>query len=268
MPEWFSNIIVSVLGAGVWSALVLGAKAYYERSGALAGIWYQVTYYADDPAMRKIPWSVELLRVRHHRRTISGHIWRVHNPYFDRKWSFVGRYSDGCMDGTYWSVKGGGGRGSLHLWRVSDNNLRGRFVESQLVHDGPDMSIVYLEAPLEWIRLGSHEEKRVVPWLELDKTDQMEPYVPKYMIRTLRQGVARCFGEGQAQEANNWRKRLLEGLGYARALVDLTGPLAMEEEKQRRAAPAAPATGSPGELMTPEQPSRPASDSDSGEGRS
>ncbi|MCK2221931.1 hypothetical protein MF672_050205 [Actinomadura sp. ATCC 31491] len=268
MSEWFSNILISVLGAGVWSALVLVAKAYYERSGALAGLWYQVTYYADDPAMRGVPWSVELMRVRHHRQSVSGHIWRIHGPYLDRKWSFVGRYSDGCMDGTYWSVKGGGGRGSLHLWRVSDNNLRGRFVESQLVHDGPEMSIVYLEAPLEWIRLGSHEERRVLPWLELDKTAQMEPYMPKYMIQALRQGVARCYGEGRVHEANDWRRQLLEGLGYAGALVDLTGPLAMEAEKRRRATPSEKATASPGELIAPEQPAQSTDDPESGEARS
>jgi hypothetical protein len=235
--DWITSLWVSVLGAAVWSAALVGFRWAYHRSGKLSGTWYQVTYHSDDAGMTGIPWSVELVRARHHRAESTGTMWRIHRPFPDRKWSFWARYDDGRLDGTYWSVRGDGGTGSIHLRQFSNSNLRGRFVESQLRDD----SIVYLVAPLEWIRVGSPDEIRVLPWLDLSESNRMSRHLPHRVTRLLRRQLSNCLDE-HGEDANNWRRRLLESCSYTGALSDLTGPLAMEAEKQRRGFKASPGT--------------------------
>lgn len=250
--EWLTNVAVSIVGAAIWSAIVLITRFGYLRSGKLSGNWYQVAYYADDPTMNGIPWSIELIRVRHQRDTVSGQMWRVHNPHYDRKWYFVGRYDDGHFDCIYWAVKGSGGCGSLHLWRVSDNNLRGRFVESQIIHSGSNISIEYLDAPLEWIRVGSSDESRVLPWLDLAEVEQVKKHVPARSVRLFKRRLSRYFGD--SEDAATKRRAVLERLSYGGAFIDLTGPLAMEAEKRRRTQCALEPPDSPGKPMSPEHP--------------
>src|SRR5450432_2098616 len=85
------GIVVSIAGTAVWQALLWIARVRKDRSGTLAGLWYQVTYYADDSDMKRIPWSVEVIGVSHNAGVIRGKMWRAHSPHFERRWDFLGR---------------------------------------------------------------------------------------------------------------------------------------------------------------------------------
>jgi hypothetical protein len=125
------------------------------------------------------------------------------------------------------------------------------------------MSIAYLDAPLEWIRLGSSEERRAAAWLEPNEIDHVKIHMPGRTVQILKQSLSHYFGD--SREAVTWRRKFLEGLGYGGSFVDLTGPLAMEQEKQRRTVLEASQPESPGELMIPDQPNQKDSSADSGQ---
>ncbi|HEX3647763.1 MAG TPA: hypothetical protein VHV49_05005, partial [Pseudonocardiaceae bacterium] len=71
--------------------------------------------------------------------------------------------------------------------------------------------------------------------------------------RIVNQGLA-GYSALHGENADGWRRRLLESLSYGAALIDLSGPLAMEAEKKRRGNVDSSLLSSPGQPLELEHP--------------
>jgi hypothetical protein len=224
---WLVSILLGLVATALWELLEAGIRAWRERSGPLAGDWYQVTYNVEDKDMAREPWSIEWIQIRHRGHTLSGTFWRIFCCYYDRQWSFEGRFNDGEIIGHYWAVRGEGGRGILALSRLSNGMYKGEFRERNNIFEALSIRSEYSGNPLEWIRVGSGGEERILPWLHLmppDDSDQR--YLPRRIRKLLRQRLTVPYDIESGS-------RVLEAMGYATGLIDLTGPLAIERERRR-----------------------------------
>jgi hypothetical protein len=82
---WLVSILLGLVATALWELLEAGIRAWRERSGPLAGDWYQVTYNVEDKDMAREPWSIEWIQIRHRGHTLSGTFWRIFCCYYDRQ---------------------------------------------------------------------------------------------------------------------------------------------------------------------------------------
>ncbi|MFF1450664.1 hypothetical protein ACFVYF_21355 [Streptomyces sp. NPDC058274] len=218
--EILMGLFTALLGGTVWEGCRALFIASGERNGTLAGHWYQVTYDPDDEGRI---WSIEWVEVKHRKGSVSGTMWRVYSRNFDRRWKFEGRYLDSFVISSYWADRGDGKNGSMLLYRHNHSGCIGRFMQAQprnidfnLRHDG-------FSAHVEWIRLGSDSEVLVLGVLSDVDREQLRHHLPARIYKRLVRQLAL-----EAEPSEFWRS-----LSYGSALVDLSGPLAAEEERRR-----------------------------------
>jgi hypothetical protein len=124
------------------------------------------------PDRDALPWSIELICVRHQGNEVLADNWRVYNstdddPHYDRKWSSMGRCSnDSVIDSYYWSERGEGGHGTFQLWMITSGRFCGQFSQSITTARNNESSNEFISSHLEWIRLGSDAEHKVLEWFE------------------------------------------------------------------------------------------------------
>lgn len=124
------------------------------------------------PDRDTLPWSIELIRVRHQGNEVLADNWRVynstdHDPHYDRKWSSRGRCAnDSVIDSYYWSEHGEGGHGTFQLWMITSGRFCGQFSQSITMAKNNESSNEFISSYLEWIRLGSDAEHKVLEWFE------------------------------------------------------------------------------------------------------
>lgn len=225
-------ILISTAGAGVLEAVKVVVFRREEKRGALAGWWWQITYPPTDPQMAGIPWSVELVSVRHFKRRVTAVMFRVLNrddrpdADYEKRWRGEGRYDDIVLDGHHWGEAGHAGHGTFHLWRCSATELRGEFSESTSQSTGMSMTLVWDGAPLRWVRLRSTEEAPVLKMLR----DCPPPEDADAYSRSVHKELARAVPGHPVPPS-----RLRVGAAHAGALTDLTPAYALEAERQRAA---------------------------------
>jgi hypothetical protein len=189
------SLIAAVIAFTVRGTFDAWRSRKNARSGQLAGEWYQITY---DPNDWSKLWSIEWLNVSHHYDTIEGTMWRVWRhpcaqPHFDRQWKFLAHFRNGFLVGHYWSESGDGGDGSLHLRHPRRSYCQGKFQE-ELPTGDPGAFNVNFEAPLDWIRVGSDNEPRVLNYFDqARRTNRMVDTKIRRRVeermRHLRQGI-------------------------------------------------------------------------------
>ena len=124
------------------------------------------------PDRDTLPWSIELICVRHQGKEVLADNWRVYNstdddPHYDRKWSSRGRCAnDSVIDSYYWSERGEGGHGTFQLWMITSGRFCGQFSQSITTVRNNESSNEFISSYLEWIRLGSDAEHKVLEWFE------------------------------------------------------------------------------------------------------
>jgi hypothetical protein len=126
------------------------------------------------------PWSIEILHLRHGRSRFTGSMWRVYSMRDDasgrrdtlnRRWQSNGRaYEDAIVDGLYWCDRGEGGHGVFRLWTINKvSHYCGDFVADKVSPNAKGVNREGFTAPVEWIRIGSGAEIKMLPWFVDDR---------------------------------------------------------------------------------------------------
>lgn len=214
------GVLSGVIAAAIWAAVTQLVRRGRERRGFLAGWWWQITYppvsgatvipvsseaeaangsaevLFRDPMEHSAwsladpddsPWSIELLYIRQRNEIFSGEAWRVYREHPERRWVSSGRCgNDSIVDGIYWANRGEGGHGTFHLWAfIGSSRYCGEFSESkvQLGPSGPRFE--FSSAPLEWVRVGSDEEAKVLSWLRRAVPQKLDSSWPRRVQRKI-----------------------------------------------------------------------------------
>jgi hypothetical protein len=218
---WLIGVASSIVGAAIWAVIGYGIEARRERTGELAGQWFQITY---NPKDTDVVWSIEWIDVKHQGERVSGTMWRIYPESFDRRWSFNGVFARSFIRCPYLPTRGDGGEGFMKLYMFKRSNCLGRFIQDlpKNVDFGP--SYVEFAAPLEWIRAGSDDQGAVVKLLATVPKEQMISRLPSRVRKQLQRRM----------DGMSTTDVVLRNLGYGNALPDMTGPLAMERERLLR----------------------------------
>ncbi len=215
--------VSSIIGAAVWTLIAYVISSRRQRSGAVAGNWYQITY---DPKDSSIVWSIEWIEAVHKSDTVAGTTWRIYPHHFDRRWRFQGRCCDARIRAQYWADRGNGGEGSMKLYQLLRSNYLGRFEEEQVKSYEIGPSFVDFAAPIEWIRVGSDDESAVLAKLKAIPEAEMLTNLPRRIRRRLQNSLAR----------DRLSQKTFRALAFGSCLVDMSGPLANEVERVRQTA--------------------------------
>lgn len=218
---WIVGVISSLIGAAVWASIAYAIEIRRQRSGAVAGHWYQITY---DPNNSAEVWSIEWVEALHRNETVSGCMWRIYPHHFDRRWHFQGRCHDARIRVHYWADRGNGGEGSMKLYMLLRSNYLGNFEEEKVNSFGIGPSFVDFAAPIEWIRVESDDEPPVLSKLRTLPEADITAHLPRRIKNKLQERLAE----------DPMSQKIYRALAFGSCLNDISGPLANEVERLRK----------------------------------
>ncbi len=127
------------------------------------------------------PWSIELIRVMHSKRNFKARCWRIFPAHYSRRWRSDGALmDDSIIDGRYWCDRGDGGHGTFHLFTsIEPGRCCGEFSSAEAKLRFSELSSEFNGAPLEWIKLGSRSEEKVLKWLKRAELTPAYPCLPR-----------------------------------------------------------------------------------------
>lgn len=197
---------ITLSGLGAIPAAYAVVRFMREFKGHLAGYWYQITYDANDDAMTGPIWSIELLKVRHHKDAAHGHMWRIYPHAFDRCWRWEATCEGWLVMGTYQAVRGDGRSGLLLLTVLDPKHLAGHYFATRAVRPTELQVGSLLEtAPMEWVALDSCRGAALAEWIPTLPERGCTAYLPWNARRVL-------LGWGYIRAATS--KSILRGSAY------------------------------------------------------
>jgi len=218
---WIVGVISSLIGGAAWASIAYAIEIRRQRSGPVAGHWYQITY---DPLDSSKVWSIEWVEAFHRNENVSGCMWRIYPRHFNRRWHFQGRCHDARIRADYWADRGNGGEGSMKLYTLLRSNYLGKFEEEKVNSFSIGPSFVDFAAPIEWIRVDSDDEPAVLARLRTLPETDITSHLPRRIRARLQARLA----------VDPTSQKIFRALAFGACLYDMSGPLANEVERLKR----------------------------------